>query len=189
MAEEALEKLAGLVPEIYYDLIARLIPGSFALVAIGSHFREKLAPLAHLNEALLTLLALAATYALGFLLDIAAGIVLNQIANPLIRKSLSRFRNAESRKLDDVEPWDTVREMANQSAAAVIGKMLAEESFLRNASVLYLIFWLVRFDPVSSMPACTNLLILIAFLAVQYYWGHLVRSKSQKLLRPRSIHP
>lgn len=42
MAGESLAKIAGLVPEVYFDLIARVAPGVVACVLYGFAFADEL---------------------------------------------------------------------------------------------------------------------------------------------------
>jgi hypothetical protein len=69
-----MDKLAALVPELYYDLIGRLVPGALGIALFAAKVLDPTPPRVPTSEFLLACFAVVAAYAAGLLLDAASGL-------------------------------------------------------------------------------------------------------------------
>ena len=133
-----MEKLAALVPELYYDLIGRVVPGTICVVFFVVVFLAPLRDILPHDGAMITALALVMAYAAGLVLDAVSGLTIGP-ANELLRRSmmyLPVLRSRSARTLDALDPWAFMRGRAPADASAVVGKILAERTCLRSLALL-----------------------------------------------------
>jgi hypothetical protein len=169
-------KLAALVPELYYDLIARLVPGGIGLVLVSASLPPALLEKLPGNEPA-TILAVVAAYAMGLLLDAGSGITIGPI-NALVRRAwafVPILRNRPVRALDDLDPWAFMRGGAKPSASAVVGKLVAERTCLHSFTFLCAVGWLTDSLRVGVIGTLGSAVVTTGVAVAQYRWDYLAR--------------
>src|SRR5258708_6962268 len=99
-----MEKLAAFVPELYYDLIGRLVPGTIGAAFLAAAFFSTLREGMLSNGSVFTLLAVVTAYSAGLLIDAASGLTIGP-ANAVVRRVMAFlpvFRARSARTLDSV---------------------------------------------------------------------------------------
>jgi hypothetical protein len=118
MSQEALEKTSGILPEAWYDLIARLVPGAFASILT---FKNITIPKGLLEGLLVGLIVF---YITGFFLEVFAELV----------TSLRRILLGKS--VNGIEFW-VARNKLRPSQWQAVSKMSAESNMFRSLSAYF----------------------------------------------------
>lgn len=169
-----MDKLASLVPEIYYDLIARVVPGSVLCVILAVSVNVELAPLQLLGGALLSALALLISYATGFVLDIFSGALL-EWPNRGIFWVLGRVSSAWQ-----TDVWEAIANETSGAHAAKLTKMMAERALLRSLMVLSVALWLLESWPMGNLSTQTKAALVIVIVLVYYRMEFWVRFAAER---------
>ena len=130
MSQEALEKTSGILPEAWYDLIVRLVPGAFAsIITIKSLTVPK-----GLLEGLLV--GLIIFYITGFFLEVFAELVIGQFW----QKKARRQANSQNMTtmVDSIEFWN-VRNRLRPSQWQAVSKMSAESDMFRSLAAYFIL--------------------------------------------------
>ena len=159
MSQEALEKTSGILPEAWYDLIARLVPGAFASILT---FKNLAIPKGLLEGLLLGLIVF---YITGFFLEVCAELV-TITRRFLLRKTKSQ---AEAQSpptiVDSIEFWN-IRNKLRPSQWQAVSKMSAESDMFRSLSA-YFFLQILLFLLHSLYVANPGLFVL--FKAAYYF--------------------
>jgi hypothetical protein len=149
VAEEkpvASDKISGLIPEIYYDLIARVTAGTPLLLMLLAPSWENLAKVANITS-FITLLGLG--YLAGHFLA-TISVVLNVIIwNPLLLPNVRKLltlnyefpSNSASQILDKVYLRIDWVAMKDQSGGAILKKMEAGSALTDNLFSAWIVIW------------------------------------------------
>jgi len=174
-----MEKLAALVPELYYDLIARLVPGGIGVVLFAASVPPPLRD--KLPKEPATILAVVAAYTMGLLLDAASSLTIGPM-NALVRWAwgfVPILRRRRARDLDAVDPWGFMRGGAKPSASGVVGKLLAERTCLRSFTLLWPVAWLTNALPIGNISALGSAVVTTGLALAQYRWDYLARATAE----------
>jgi hypothetical protein len=128
MSQEALEKTSGILPEAWYDLIARLVPGAFASIVTI----KNLAVPKGLLEGLL--LGIIIFYIVGFFLEVFAGIV---ISCP--HKILAKLFCKDDAPITDSKEFWNVRHNLRPHQWQAVSKMTAESDMFRSFAAYFIL--------------------------------------------------
>lgn len=188
--EEKQRDLIGLVPEVYFDLIARVVPGFIAILICVDP--TDVADISGTNWAGIALVGFIVAYAVGFVLDMV-GAHLNDLGTwgwKLIISSARPLAQAiSSKKKDDKNPQKKtgssaerleeeiavtttdqcirIDEITDRAFAAVLTKVLAEKALMRSLFVLAVLlsfcpWWTSRIGSDLVMPSIS---VGLAYLA------------------------
>jgi hypothetical protein len=130
MSQEAIEKTSGILPEAWYDLIARLVPGAFAsIVTLKSLTVPK-----GLLEGLL--LGLIVFYIVGFFLEVFAEMIIGRFWP---RKNTQRNQYSNKTPIvDSIEFWN-IRHKLRPSQWQAVSKMSAESDMFKSFAVYFIL--------------------------------------------------
>ena len=156
-----MDRFSSLVPEFFYDIIARVIPGVVAVavvaLAIGDASVE-------LSAALLLPLAAIVSYLAGFLLDVGSSILF-RVPNRLAFRLLRRITKHPAW---DVSVWDVIRSHGEADGAAILLKLVAEQTMLRNLSVLMGLSLLADVSMLEPVPVWQQVGVWFVFVLLYY---------------------
>ena len=145
-----MEAIGEKVPEIYYDAIARVVPGTALVIIYSAHNLQIFQGLGS------ALIALVLGYVLGFGLELFSGTLLDPVLLGVLRNS-SRFGIIDSRLL-----WKHLRSDACLRKPQFL-KRIAERSLFRTLTFASLLA-LIRPPEILSgnrLPVCFALLIFL----------------------------
>jgi hypothetical protein len=114
-SESKFSEFSALIPEIYYDIIARLIPG---LSIIWINF-------SNLFEHSILIVVI-----LGYVIGITSHIIVTIVVDRLTKST------------DDIE-WKWIRHLANISDRNIYAKAMAEKSMFKNFTLVSIIILLI----------------------------------------------
>ena len=155
----------SLVPEFYYDLIARITPGALALVVLGqSADPSSLDRILAVGSALLLPLAVLSAYVVGFLLQAISSWV-SRVVAALVR---SLGRKSGEIELWRVDPWLTVRSAAPQLDASVLLKALAERTMMRSIMILAVLLVVLDAPMVRGVGGVGRISGIVFLIAVNW---------------------
>jgi hypothetical protein len=166
-----MDKILALIPEIYYDIIARIIPGIiFILLIIPSNSWELISQEDILTNSAL-LLFLVSGYTCGFVLDACSALF--------------------ERMWDGGRLWSKLDEIEDKDKAGRPIKLVAEVAQLR---VLFL-GWLIagfRLEPLVFIPGkffrVPYLLVYVIVAAILFYlyyrWYQGTKTRLNEILKP-----
>jgi len=168
-----MDKLVSLVPEIYYDLIGRIVPGSILCFLLSWSVKTELSSLKDLvGGAPMIALVLVVGYAMGLVLDMLAGTLLNW-PNRGVFWVFGQL--TEKQNVWQVNVWQVIASESNAERASKLRKMMAERALLRNLLVLSIALWLLGGWPMSNLPAGINATAVIVLVLVYYRMEFWVR--------------
>ena len=133
MATESFSKIADLVPQFYFDLIARVAPGVVACVLYGFAFADKLQVLRPLDTTTIILLGFVLAYVIGLVLDLLSEGLFRVVADRLssVKSDEDFLRLMMTTKEGSTDP------ILSEADKSLLTKMWAERSLMR---VLVLVF-------------------------------------------------
>jgi hypothetical protein len=167
-----MDKLVSLVPEIYYDLIARIVPSSILCFVLSWSAKTELSSPKDLGSAAMIGLLLIVGYALGLVLDMLAGTLLNW-PNRGIFWVFGQFTEKEN--VWQVDVWHVIASESNAARASHLRKMMAERAMLRNLVVLSIAVWLLGGWPMSVLSAGINASAIVVLVLAYYRMEFWVR--------------
>lgn len=178
-----MEKLEALVPELYYDLIVRLMPGTLAAFAIVVNCPTLAVPLRNTNGVVVSIVALTAAYTLGMLLQVVSGATLDPLSEGVrwIAARVPFLRSSRWRTFDQIDARQIMRSLEGRGGAHVIGKIRAERSFLRSLTLLCLLLWFFCAEPFCAIPLSMRALLTGILFFGQYQWDYLSRSTAKQV--------
>ncbi len=134
-----MDKVGSLVPEFYYDLIARMAPGVVLCIALGWDGREKLLPLMEASPAIVAALATVICYVIGFLLDVLAARTLGKV-NRIVFGMLKKLKPEKAEW--DIDVWKLIRSTDKDTELRlVLLKVMAERTMLRSFVLIWMALW------------------------------------------------
>src|SRR4030095_8317355 len=101
-----MDKFSDLLPEFFYDLIARITPGAVLCAALAWNVRQRV-PVTELDPVIGFPVALMASYLAGFLLDNVSAMTLGEFALRIFRIFATlgtRFPLFKGWKIDGPKP-------------------------------------------------------------------------------------
>ena len=138
----------SLIPQIYYDLIARIIPGiiliTIFIIFLGCPCLSKT-----IDYKIIIGFVLILSYGMGFVLEIACNIIWDEfICNEKSFKS-------------DKKLWRWIR---NSDKSILLTKMMAEKAMFRSMVLISIIaFFLILINP-WIIPYCLTCVLLLSLL-------------------------
>jgi hypothetical protein len=174
----AMDKLASLVPEIYYDLIGRIVPGLILCLVLFWNLRTELSFLKELGGGTVIAFVLLLGYAMGLILDLLAGMFLYR-PNRIIFWALAKF--AAKNNVWQVHVWQVIARQSDEARASHLRKMMAERAALRNLTVLSIALWLLGGWPMSRLPSAISTAAVIALVLAYYRMEFWVRYEAMSL--------
>lgn len=139
-----MDKLSGLVPEFYYDLIGRVTPGAVLCSALVWRVHQDV-PLSKLDGAVALPLGLMVSYLLGYLLDAISGMTVGRIADLVFKRLATRL------PVWQVDVWSHIHGATDERHRAKLTKMMAERTLARSLVTLALGMWTFNLVPVSRL--------------------------------------
>lgn len=158
-----------LVPEVYFDLIARIVPGSMSLVVVLLKYdvEGRLPDLGSLGSVLIGLLL---AYGVGLTLDVIGDTVtdaLTVVWNRITPKPI--LRNLDiCRAIDRVE---------DRSLASVLTKLMAEKALVRSLALVSLALLAVPPRPSAIVPWWVAATAAFVFVALVIRLEHHLRTR------------
>lgn len=146
-----MEKLSDIVPQFYYDLIARVTPGAIACIFLWAWFREYVLWPNEFGAAGVLVTAFVVSYFFGLIFDLSSELLLSRIACIWNKCSTEHQLNWWS----DSALWSKLVKLQKtgspwvRSQLPVLTKMMAERSLLRGA-----IFELILIAPTFYLLNC-----------------------------------
>lgn len=161
------------LPEFFYDLIARIAPGAVLCAALAWNVRQRV-PVTELDPVIGFPFALMASYLAGFLLDTVSAMTLGGFASLIIKtfvKLGTRFPKLV--KTTQLEVWQSdVREHINASLSerhrARFIKVLAESVMARSLVTLVAGLWISYLAPMAGFSVLAKASLLLGLVAC---WG------------------
>lgn len=164
-----MDKLLELIPEFYYDLIARITPGTILIVVVipfssWQQFLEKDSlPIS------VVLLFLISSYIIGFLVD-AFSVTVEGLIEPLFWKTTI---------------FEELDRIANEDSAKHLTKLVAELTLLRVLLTGWIIIGLSWILPIFRFTFCFDLFfyfIILIFLITAYpKWYRCTRKRIERV--------
>jgi hypothetical protein len=167
-----MDEIPEKIPELYFDVIARLVPGAVILGIYTIHDNK-------LSEGLGTLFfGIVFSYALGYLLEISSATLID--FHFLNRFLPGRFDTGRSKLASNAQLWEHCNKK-NGTERVIFLKMLAEQALFRSLSVASCVALVFPPDCVARMrwPAAVTLVASIN----AYYWTS--RFLSNRLSAPQ----
>jgi hypothetical protein len=151
-SESKFAEVSALIPEIYYDIIARLIPG---LVTIWINFPDIL------KQSFLVVILL------GYVMGITSHMAVIIIVDKIITKST-----------DDKE-WRWIRRLASNLDRNIYAKAMAERAMFKNfslVSIITLSIYIYHHYATNTLPKCDPkyVAILIIMCVVCGYFAYVI---------------
>lgn len=157
-----IEKAIGLVPEIYFDFIGRIVPGALGTLALAVH--PDVVPKVTTISALLGSTGLVFV---GFLFSYLIGLILDVVGDAFSEAVFwvaNRVSPLELRTIDQL--FDQVGR-ARPDFAPVLLKIVAEVVALRSLLLLALLAMIHPFGYLGGIPLWMNLsFVLVLFAAL-----------------------
>jgi hypothetical protein len=171
------KKLSDYIPEFYFDIIARLVPGGLTCIIYGWQ------SLGTLGSAFSILIGLVVSYFLGILLDVVSDLVLGRLVFRWFISALKKFVRLYT-FMPDNELWLLIRQLPEKQVI-IFNKMMAEKAMLRSAILVNIIAF---FYPPSLIPAHRTLLVcfislivlLLCHFMLQLYVSERIRNSKTK---------
>lgn len=172
MSGESLAKFAGLVPQVYYDLIARVVPGAVACLLYGYAFAAKLRMFSSYDTVTGILFGFVLAYVIGIVLDLLSEGLFGAVfsSDGLFRRRFHSVMSDEEvwKRLDDKEEG-VGHPQWSEAEKSVLIKMMAERSLMRVLLLLFLPFaidWNGSVFHLLSEPASSSIMNYLALTAV-----------------------
>lgn len=182
--------ILSIIPQSYYDFIAKIIP-SFASLEISSYiFCGKLIVPSNAWE---TIFGVVAIYIIGIVLDIG-GLFLFDFIDKF--GELSNEVETESRKSNDINEQsmeendfiaikyihERLHQITDSQDANILIKMLAETVLLRSLSLFFMLLFIAKiieiyYNPNAELISCLKYMVLSVFVAFLF---HVLRVTLQK---------
>lgn len=176
MSNHKIEKALSVVPEVYFDLIARLIPGSIAWLIFTNLF-DKINPFEQLKDFNVAVLILVASYIIGFTADTVSFSLTYYLHKLLEPKIISHKRK-----------WEIVSSLSNDSHITIITKMSAENILCRSLGLIFIFFWVTSIYITPSIPtivfALTGVTFLIMFIIREVILTHRLNAMANNQIQP-----
>ena len=183
---ESITKIGDVVPSVYYDLIARIVPG-VTVVAIASYIFKFTPPMTDAERAAATI---GAGYVVGLLLSAVSTLILfvvtavplglgkriisTKFGETILRKlfadSLAVLAGAARRleRYSDAAFWNQIRNHEeDRHLSALLGKMAAESTCTENLVIAVSAIALIDPDRNKHIPVITAALALTVLAAIQ----------------------
>ena len=148
----------GLVPEVYFDLIARMVPGIIAMIviAIDPGVTKHIATFEPLfGKAGLFLISLLVSYAVGLVFDVAGEAISEDII--WIIKKISKLKIRNSMQLHN-----QVKTRSEPNLAPIFLKIMAERIVFRSLLLLTILTnWFSSFFSGVVLPLSAAFLLLL----------------------------
>lgn len=142
-----------LVPEVYFDLIARIVPGGVTLVAMTVNRTFVESPLA-LGKAGLVLVGLLCAYALGLVLDVFGDLVGTGIT--LLWNETTETTKARTIR-SNLEVCQDIDALGDRRLASVLTKLMAEKVLTRSLCLLSILLVVPGITAISGIAPWMNL--------------------------------
>jgi hypothetical protein len=161
------------LPEFFYDLIARIAPGAVLCAALAWNVRQRV-PVTELDPVIGFPFALMASYLAGFLLDTVSAMTLGWFASLIIKKFAKLGTRFSKRvKTTLLEIWQSdVREHINAGLSerhrARLIKVLAESVMARSLVTLVAGMWISYLAPMAGFSVQAKASLLLGLVAC---WG------------------
>lgn len=140
-----MDKLGELIPNLFYDLIARICPGILFSVFLLLDPRFQQFMHNQLQPTVLTLLFFVVSYVIGFLLDICAESGAYAL-NLAISNFILRITNKDIWALDIWEVMTKHGYHEDNSYTLFLRKCIAELALFRSLLLAWLLLWLFEFS-------------------------------------------
>jgi hypothetical protein len=187
-----LKEVSSIIPEFYYDLIARITPGALLCLAVLWDYRVELAPLLALGAVVYTAIGLMAAYTVGLLIDVLTGIVFDIIFLGLrnVARCLANKPEAQKPVPKWIEVWktDTSQVMSKlddlQKMGALI-KLHGERDLLEALCFIWIVlgFLLHPSSIMSGFSAFTKIGIAVVLVLLCLVHEHRRLGKALSCLR------
>jgi hypothetical protein len=131
-----MEKLSGIIPQFYYDLIARVTPGAVFTIVLGAAYWPDF-PLNYNGPTLTVITLFVASYLFGLVLDFSSEFLHREIGGRLLKWHTD----------DDL--WDAIEQNSTgddpwaHSMMSVLTKMMAERTLLRAVLFELILFFYI----------------------------------------------
>src|SRR4029453_1207728 len=166
-----MDKFSDLLPEFFYDLIARITPGAVLCAALAWNVRQRV-PVTELDPVIGFPVALMASYLAGFLLDTVSAMTLGGFAWLIIqifKKLGTRFKRVKT----PLKVWQIdVRKHINASLSERYRpkfiKVLAEKVMARSLVTLVAGMWISYLAPMAGFSVLAKASLLLGLVAC---WG------------------
>lgn len=166
-----IEMILSIIPQSYYDFIAKIIPGLVALeISSYIYYKTLLTP----NNIWEVIFGIVAIYILGLILDIA-GLAFSKTLDFIL---FCCYIFKDSKYSEDKNIYITIRDLhnglhgiANNQNANIIIKMLSEIVLLRSLSLIFLVIFFAHIPlPISIYQLGENQKYLSLGIAVILYF-------------------
>jgi hypothetical protein len=138
VAAKELEKLGGVIPSLYYDIIARIIPGCVLIAAFAWN-----------GESTINSLLKDATFGSGFFFLLGGYVVGMLLTTIALFFDFVWWMVAKRRPCELLSPWEAALLIdkighINPTAGITLFKMFAEVTFFENLLAGLIVFWAAR---------------------------------------------
>ena len=189
-SETNASQIASLIPQVFYDLIGRIIPGAFLLV-IGfllvrkADFGDRITQLSSEMQIRYSLLLI-----MGILFSYMTGILLGGIGY-FIEDILRKIKEGDSlaTKLDNdsISYWYDAIQHYDPAAGARLAKLSAEKNMCRVLIVGYVILIIVSFKINGEFSKYWFLFYVASVICSALFYIHLICRSSQLVKNYRCI--
>lgn len=176
-----MDKLGELIPNLFYDLIARICPGSLFSAVLLLDPRSQALTLNQLQPAILTLLFFIISYVVGFLLDICSESISYGL-NIAISKSFYRYANKDVWALDVWEVMTKHGYHEDSSYVLFLRKCIAELALFRSLCLAWLLFLALDVSVLNGVDFLYKLFTLAILVFAIFRRELSVRRVAQRFL-------
>lgn len=170
-ANKPLDGVFALLPEAYFDLLARIVPGMIAIILYGNSL------VASISSGTEIMLLILFGYVIGFLLDAISEFIVRDCWDWLVRfidwlvRRIKQFFGVQDEphtngpRYGDYYRWQQIRNKCDAANRAVLTKMMmAEKAGFRGLAFLFLftLFW--QPDPLLSTTGQTPIQVGVRWL-------------------------
>ena len=148
---DGVEKAAGVIPEVYYDLIARVLPGFMFYICVGYAWCGTL----NKPETLLdSVIGVAACYVLGFVLDVLGDMVVDSLFRIIGKFKIIGRDNAKKKVTEYLTDLTWSQDGTKPQDGGIFVKLCAEIVLLRSLMLTSLIFFVfsVLTHTIKTLP-------------------------------------
>lgn len=153
-----MDKLGELIPNLFYDLIARICPGILFSAFISLDSRFQFLKLSQVQPTILVVLFFVGSYIIGFLIDIVAESAAYSV-NLAICYSIRHFIKKDVWTLDTWEVMAKYDYQEDSRYTLFIRKCLAELALFRSLFFAWLLLWLFQASLLNSISSFQRLLV------------------------------
>ena len=188
MSNSKIDKISEIIPQFYFDLIARVAPGALILLMYGIYLNNVI-KFPDLGKTLIFFICLLCSYFIGLVLDVAIGVLacaVSGIGYVIIDKN----KNLSAEKIkwwNDKTIWLEINKLEDVARASILTKIMTEKTLFRTMFVVSLLtlympqqwIWPYMCQYSLLIRSIITVIIFICFIRFEFYVRQRLRAAKQ----------